>query len=159
MLTKGNPFHGQWNPGQGSVPMPIELTGGNPFQKLWNTTLREIPSHPSMSYYKIQLMTSQQVQYLNAGHGVYQNLGQQTKYSWKPGANQISGSFSLVHTQNPKLPFLVMLHFPDLSILLNGPICHNQRWPPMSTNFPSNILKFEGNPNEYLGDNVTTFHL
>jgi hypothetical protein len=29
----------------------------------------------------------------------------------------------------------------------------------MSTKFPSDITKFEGNPGEDLGDHVTTFHL
>jgi hypothetical protein len=47
----------------------------------------------------------------------------------------------------------------DLSRLLNNPIYHDPHWPPMSTKFPSDIPKFEANPNEDLGDHVTTFHL
>jgi hypothetical protein len=51
------------------------------------------------------------------------------------------------------------MHFLDLSRLLNDPICHDPRWPPMSTKIPSDILKFEGNPGEDPGGHVTTFHL
>jgi hypothetical protein len=120
-----------------------------------------IPSHPSMSYYRSQRMTSQPVQYPNAslGHGFYQKLSQQPKFSWQPGANQIPGSHPPVHTQQPKLPFLATLHFPNLSILLNEPICHDPRWPAMLTMFPLDIPKFEGKPNKDPGDHVTTFHL
>jgi hypothetical protein len=57
------------------------------------------------------------------------------------------------------LPFLAMLHFPDLSRLLNDPICHNPRCLAMPTKLPSDIPKFEGKPNEDLADHVTTFHL
>jgi hypothetical protein len=161
MSTRGNPFHGQWNPGQGSVPMPVGSAGGNPFQNLWNTTQGEIPAQPSMSNYGNQSMMSQQMQYPFAGqgHGIYQNPGQQPNFSWQPGASQTPGSFLPVHSQQPKLPFLATLHFPDLSRLLNDPICHDPRWPPMPTKFPSDILKFEGKPNEDPGDHVTTFHL
>jgi hypothetical protein len=56
MLTKGNPFHNQWNPKQGSGPMPVGSTGSNPSQNPWNV----MQAQPSMSYYKIQLMMSQQ---------------------------------------------------------------------------------------------------
>jgi hypothetical protein len=52
-----------------------------------------------------------------------------------------------------------MLHLPDLTRLLNDLICHDPRWPPMSTKLPSNIPKFEAKPNEDPGDHVTTFHL
>jgi hypothetical protein len=104
---------------------------------------------------------SQPALHLNAslGHGFYQNLGQQPKFSWKPGAIQIPGSYPLVHTQQPELPFLTTFHFPDLSRLLNSPISHDPCWPSMQTTFPSEIPKFEGKPNEYPGDHVTTFHL
>jgi hypothetical protein len=106
-------------------------------------------------------MTSQLVQHSNAslGHGFYQNLGQQPKFSWQPGANQILGSYPPVHTQQTKLPFLATLHLLDLSRLLNDPICHDPHWPSMPTKFPSDIPKFEGNPNEDLSDHVTKFHL
>jgi hypothetical protein len=106
-------------------------------------------------------MMSQQAQYLNViqGHGFYQNPSQQPKFSWQPGASQNPGSFFFVHSQQPKLPFLATLHLPDLSRLLNDPICHDPRWPPMPTKFPLDIPKFEGKPNEDLGDHVTTFHL
>jgi hypothetical protein len=72
-------------------------------------------------------MTYQQEQYPNASHGLYQNPGQQPKFSLQPSANEILGSFPLVHIQQPKLPFLATLHFPNLSILLNDPICRDLR--------------------------------
>jgi hypothetical protein len=43
--------------------------------------------------------------------------------------------------------------------LLNDPICHDPRWPPMPTKLPSDIPKFEAKPNEDPGDHVTTFHI
>jgi hypothetical protein len=52
-VGRGNPFHGQWNPGQGSVPMPIRSAGGIPFQNIWNTTQGEIPAQPTSSNYGI----------------------------------------------------------------------------------------------------------
>jgi hypothetical protein len=52
-----------------------------------------------------------------------------------------------------------MLHLPDLTRLVNDPICHDPRWPPMPMKLPLNIPKFEAKPNEDPGDHVTTFHL
>jgi len=106
-------------------------------------------------------MTSQQAQYPYTfhGHGIYQNPGQDPNFSWQPGASQIPSYFPPVHTQQPKLLFLATLHFPDLAILLNDPIYHDLHWPPMPTNFPSNIPKLKGKPNEYPCNHVTTFHL
>jgi hypothetical protein len=72
---------------------------------------------------------------------------------------KLQAPFSWLHNQQPKLPFLATLHLPDLSRLLNDPICHDPHWPPMPTKFPSDIPKFEGKPNEDPGDHVTTFHL
>jgi hypothetical protein len=127
MSTRGNPFHSQWNLDQGSVPIPIGSAGGNPFQNLWNTTQREIPAQPSTSNYENQSMLSQQTQYLYTSqvHGIYQNHRQQPNFSWQPSASQTLRSFLPVHSQQPKLSFLVMLHFLDLSRLLNNPIFHN----------------------------------
>jgi hypothetical protein len=51
------------------------------------------------------------------------------------------------------------LHFPDMTRLLNDPICHDLRWPPMPTKLPLEIPKFEAKPNEDPGDHMTTFHL
>jgi hypothetical protein len=51
------------------------------------------------------------------------------------------------------------IHLPEVSSLLNDHICHDPRWPPMPTNFPSDVPKFEGKPSEDSGDHVTTFHL
>jgi hypothetical protein len=97
--------------------------------------------------------------YAGQGHGFYQNLGQQSNFSWKPGASQTLGPFFPGYHQQPKLPFLVTFHLPDLTRLLNDLICHDPRWPPMPTKFPLDIPKFEAKPNEDPGDHVTTFHL
>jgi hypothetical protein len=67
--------------------------------------------------------------------------------------------FNPGYQQQPKLPLLATLHLPDLTRFLNDPICHDPRWPPMPTKFPSDIPKFEAKPNEDPGDHVTTFHL
>jgi hypothetical protein len=106
-------------------------------------------------------MIPQQTQFLYAGqgHSFYQNPGQQSNFSWQPGASQTPGPSFPVHSTQPKLSFLEMLHLPDLSRLLNDPICHDPHWPPMPTKFPSDILKFEGKPGKDPGDHVTTFHL
>jgi hypothetical protein len=93
------------------------------------------------------------------GHGSYQNSGQQPNFSWQPIANQNPCPYPPVHIQQTKLPFPENFHFPDLSRLLNDPICHDPRWPPMLTKFPSYIPKFRGKHNEEPGDHVTTFHL
>jgi hypothetical protein len=97
--------------------------------------------------------------YASQGHGFYQYLGQQPNFSWQPGASQIPGPFFLGYQQQPKLPFLATLHLLDLTRLLNDPICHDPRQSPMWTKLPSDIPKFEANPNEDPGDHVTTFHL
>jgi hypothetical protein len=144
MLTGGNPFHSQWNPEQGSIPMPVGSAGGNPSQNPWNV----MEAHPFMSYYGSQSMMSQQAQnpYASHDHGYYQNPSQQPKFSWQPRSIQTLGSFFPGYNQQPKLPFLATLYLPNLSRLLNDPICHNPRWPSMSTNFPLDIPKFEVKP-------------
>jgi hypothetical protein len=70
-----------------------------------------------------------------------------------------SAPFFPGYHQQPKLLFLATLHFPNLTRLLNDPICHDPCWPPMSMKFPSDIPNFENKPNEDPGDHVTTFHL
>jgi hypothetical protein len=55
MLTEGNPFHSQWNPGQVSTHMPIGSVGGKPSQNPWNA----MQAHPFTSYYGSHSMTSQ----------------------------------------------------------------------------------------------------
>jgi hypothetical protein len=156
MPILGNSFHNQWNPGQGDMPMG--LTWCNPFQSPPNV----MHSQPSMSYFGNQPMMSPHMQnpYAGHGHGFYQNPGQQPNFSWKPGAIQTPSPFFHGYQQHqPNIPFLAILHFPELTRLLNDPICHDPRWPPMLTKFPSDIPKFEAKPNEDPGDHVTTFHL
>jgi hypothetical protein len=152
-----NSFHNQWNPRQTAMPIPTGPTWGNPSQSPSNI----IHAQHSMSYLRNQPMISPHMQnpYAGQGHGFYQNLGQQLNVSWQPGAIQTPGPFFPGYHQQPKLPFLVTLHLPDLTRLLNDPICHDLRWPPMPTKLPSDIPKFEAKPNEDLGYHVTTFHL
>jgi hypothetical protein len=89
-------------------------------------------------------MTSQQVQnpYIGHNHGYYQNPVQQPNFSWQPGASQTPGSFFPSYNQQPKLPFLETLNLPDLTRLLNDPICHDPRWLPILTKLPSDIPRF-----------------
>jgi hypothetical protein len=153
----GNSFHNQWNPGQTSMPPPSRPAWGNPSQSPLNTMNAQ---HP-MSFMGNQPMLSPQMQnpYAGQGYGFYQNPGQRPNFSWQPGASQTPGPFFPGYQQQPKLPFLATLHLPDLTWLLNDPICHDPRWPPMPTKFPSDIPKFEAKPNKDPGDHVTTFHL
>jgi hypothetical protein len=153
----GNSFHNHWNPGQTSMPLPSGPAWGNPSQSPSNTMNAQ---HP-MSFMGNQQMMSPQMQnpYTGQGNGFYQNPGQQPNFSWQPGASQTPGPFYPGYQQQPKLPFLATLHLPDLTRLLNDPICHDPRWPPMPTKLPSDIPKFEAKPNEDPGDHVTTFHL
>jgi hypothetical protein len=153
----GNSFHSQWNPRQTSMPLPSGLAWGNPSQSLSNMMNAQ---HP-MSFMGNQPMMSPQMQnpYAGQGHGFYQNPGQQPNFSWQPGASQTPGPFFPGYQQQPKLPFLATLHLPDLTRLLNDPICHDPRWPPMPTKLPSDIPKFEAKPNKDPGDHMITFHL
>jgi hypothetical protein len=153
----GSSFHSQWNPGQTSMPLPSGPAWGNPSQSPSNTMNAQ---HP-MSFMGNQPMMSPQMQnpYAGQGHGFYQNPSQQPNFSWQPGASQTLGPFFPGYQQQPKLPFLATLHFPYLTRLLNDPIYHDPRWPPMPMKFPSDIPKFEAKPNKYPGDHVTTFHL
>jgi hypothetical protein len=157
MSIWGNSFHNQWNPRQTTMPIPTGPTWGNTSQSPSNI----MHAQPSMSYLGNHPMMSPHTQnpYTGQGHGFYQNPGQQPSFSWQPGASQIPGPFFPDYHQQPKLPFLATLHLPDLTRLLNDPICHDPRWSPMPMKFPSDIPKFKAKPNEDPGDHVTTFHL
>jgi hypothetical protein len=95
--------------------------------------------------------------YAGHGHGFYQNPSQQPNFSWQPGASQTPGPFFHGYSQQPRLPFLATLHFPDLTRFLNDPIYHDLHWPPMSTKLPLDIPKFKDKSDEDPGDHVTTF--
>jgi hypothetical protein len=153
----GNAFHNQWNPGQATMPLPTGPAWNNPSQSPQQTMNAQNP----MSFMGNQPMMSPQMQnpFAGQGQGFYPNPGQQPNFSWHPGASQTPGPFYPGYQQQPKLPFLATLHLPDLTWLLNDPICHDPRWPPMPTKLPSDIPKFEAKPNEDPGDHVTTFHL
>jgi hypothetical protein len=153
----GNYFHNQWNPRQGTMPIPMGLAWGISSQ----SPLNVMHAQQSTSYFGNQPMMSPHMQnlYTGHGHGFYQNQGQELNFSWQPGASQNPGPFFLGYHQQPKLPFLETLHFPDLTRLLNDPICHDPHWPPMPTKLPSDIPMFEAKTNEDTGDHVTTFHL
>jgi hypothetical protein len=83
-------------------------------------------------------MMSQQAQnpYAGHGHGFYQNPSQESNFSWQPGDSQTPGLFFHGYNQQPKLPFLTTLHLLELIRLLNDPIYHDPRWPPMMTKLP-----------------------
>jgi hypothetical protein len=153
----GNAFHNQWNPGQATMPLPPGPAWNNPSQSPQNTMNAQNP----MSFMGNQPMMSPQMQnpYAGQGQGFYQNSGHQQNFSWQLGASQTPRPFYPGYQQQPKLPFLATLHLPDLTRLLNDPICHDPRWPPMPMKLPSDIPKFEAKPNEDPGDHVTTFHL
>jgi hypothetical protein len=153
----GNAFHNQWNPGQATMPLPTGPAWNNPSQSPQNTMNAQNP----MSFMGNQPTMSPQMQnpFAGQGQGFYPQPGQQPNFSWQPGASQTPGPFYPGYQQQPKLPFLATLHLPDLTRLLNDPICHDPRWPPMPTKLPSDIPKFEAKPNEDPGDHVTTFHL
>jgi hypothetical protein len=153
----GNSFHNQWNPDQTTMPIPMGPAWDNSSQSPSNI----MHAQQSMSYLGNQPMMSPYMQnpYAGQGHGFYQNLGQQPKFSWQPGAIQTLGPFFPGYHQKPKLPFLADLHLAYLTRLLNDPICHDPRWPPIATKLPSDIPKFKAKPNEDPGDHVTTFHL
>jgi hypothetical protein len=75
------------------------------------------------------------------------------------GASQTPGPSFPINSSHSKLSSMETLDMPDLSILLNEPIFHDPHWPPFLNTLPSDILKFEGNPIEDLGDHVMNFHL
>jgi hypothetical protein len=87
------------------------------------------------------------------GHGAYQNPG----WDVIPQHQYFMGTWGQM--SQPHLPFLAMLNFPDLSILMNDPVHHDPTWPPVPTKLPSDIPKFEGKNGEDPGDHVTTFHI
>jgi hypothetical protein len=153
----GNAFHNQWNPEQTTMPLPTGPAWNNPSQSPQNTMNAQNP----MSFMGNQPTMSPQMQnpFAGQGQGFYPQPGQQPNFSWQPGASQTPGPFYPGYQQQPKLPFLATLHLPDLTRLLNDPICQDPRWPPMPTKLPSDIPKFEAKPNEDPGDHVTTFHL
>jgi hypothetical protein len=139
------------------MPIPAGPTWGNPSQSPSKT----MNAQHTMSFMGNQPMMSPHMQnpYASQGHGLYENPGQQPNFSWKPGVSQTPGPFFPSYQQQPKLPFLAMLHLPNFTSLLNNPICHDPHWPPMPTKLPSDIPKFEAKPNEDPGDHVTTFHI
>jgi hypothetical protein len=59
----------------------------------------------------------------------------------------------------PRLPFLATLNLPDLSKLMNEPVCHDPTWPPIPHQASFRYSEFEGKNGEDPGDHVTTFHL
>jgi hypothetical protein len=139
------------------MPLPTGPAWGNPSQSPSNT----MHAQHSMSFLGNQLddVSTDAKSLRWSGPWFLPESGQQPNFSWQPGASQTPGPFFPGYQQQPKLPFLATLHLPDLTRLLNDPICHDPRWPPMPTKLPSDIPKFEAKPNEDPGDHVTTFHL
>ena len=59
----------------------------------------------------------------------------------------------------PRIPFLAMLNFPDLSRLTNDLVSHDPTWLVVPPKLPSDIPKFKGKTGEDPGEHVMTFHL
>ena len=81
-------------------------------------------------------------------------------YGHGHGGNQTymnQGAVNQPH--HPRIPFLVTLNLPDLSILMNDPVAHGPAWPAVPTKIPSDIPKFEDKLGEDPSEHVTTFHL
>jgi len=74
-LLEETPFHNQWNPRQGVVPMPGGSTGRIPNEGPWNPTQGEIPTQAMSSNFGNQLIMPQQMKFpfVVQGHGLYQN--------------------------------------------------------------------------------------
>jgi hypothetical protein len=72
-------------------------------------------------------------------------------YFRKPSANYNPCSSFQVANQSmmrPRVPFLKMMHFLDLSKLMKNPICHDLSWQMVPTKLPSDIPKFKGKSRE-----------
>jgi hypothetical protein len=85
-------------------------------------------------------------------HGAYQNPG----WDVIPQHQSFQGSWGQM--SQPRIPFLATLNLPNLSKLMNDPMCHDMTWPPIPTKIPSYIQKFEHKTCEDPGDHITTFH-
>jgi hypothetical protein len=77
----------------------------------------------------------------------------------------VQGRMPSLSISNPKsmitthFPFFSMLNLSNLTHLMNGPITHHPDWPPIPTNSPSDIPKFEGKSKEDPLNHEITFHL
>jgi hypothetical protein len=153
----GNSLHNQWNLGQGVVPMPMGSAWGNPSQSPSNV----MHAQPSTSYFEESTddVSSNAKSICWSWPWFLPEPRPTTQHFLATWCQSNSMPFFHGYHQQPKLPFLTTLHLPDLTRLLNNPICHDPRWPPMPTKLPSDIPKFEAKPNEDPCDHVTTFHL
>jgi hypothetical protein len=138
----GGWFHTLGNPQLKATPARGSFY--NPHQ---NIPIGMMPKQPLMNHHGGGPYNPRQ------GHGAYQNPG----WAAIPQPKSFQGAWGQM--SQPRLPFLATLNLPDLSKLMNNPVCHDPTWPPVPTNLPSNILKFEGKNGEDPGDHVTTFHL
>jgi hypothetical protein len=90
-------------------------------------------------------------------------VGRPTGYNYPPNPVYGPTGVPMPHQYHPqinrKIPFLVTLYLPDLSRLTNDPIFHSWVWPIIPTKLPSDILKFDGKPEEDPNNHVMTFHL
>jgi hypothetical protein len=154
----GNAFHNQWNPGQATMPLPTGTAWNNPSQSpqqhdecpksyvLHGESANDVPADAKpFRWSRSRFLPT--------------TLASNPTFPGNLVPVKPQDPFILAINNSPKLPFLATLHLPDLTRLLNDPICHDPRWPPMPTNLPSDIPKFEAKPNEDPGDHVTTFHL
>jgi hypothetical protein len=138
----GGQFHTLGNPQPGSTP-----AGGNFYNPHQNIPTRMMPNQLLMNFLGGGSYNP------GHGHGAYQNHG------WEeiPQPQYFQGDW--VQMLQPCLPFLATLNLPDLSKLMNDPMCHDPTWSPVPTKILLNIPKFECKNGEDPGDHVTTFHL
>jgi hypothetical protein len=122
-----------WGSGQTTKPQVLTQTQGhNPWGYY---PIHPPPNHPGSSLYR---------------HSAYGPTGLPTRLP--PQSHQYP-------QVNQQFPFLATLDFPDLSRILNDPICHSPQWPVIPIKLPSDILKFDGKAGEDPNNHVMTFHL
>jgi hypothetical protein len=141
---------------QFSTASVIPLSMGQPYPSTFNPIWGEnaqtpvpVPGYNPMSYYPLQppLHLHGSSHYMQTAYGP---TGLST------GLPPQSHQYPQVNRQ---LPFIATLDLPNLSRILNDPICHSPQWPTIPSKIPSNIPKFDGKVGEDLNNHVMTFHL
>jgi hypothetical protein len=123
----GGQFHTLGNPQPGATP-----AGGSFYNPHQNIPTGMVPNQPLMNQSGGGSYNPRQ------GHGAYQNPG----WAVIPQPQYFQGAWGQM--SQPHLPFLAMLNLPDLSKLMNDPVCHDPSWPPSPLSFLQDIPKFEG---------------
>jgi hypothetical protein len=135
--TVGQPYLGVTNPiwGQSHTTQPQVPTQTQGYNPWGYYPIRPPPNQPGSSLYR---------------QSTYGPTGLPT------GIPPQSHQYPQV---NQQLPFLATLDFPDLSRILNDPICHSPQWPAIPAKLPLDIPKFDGKAGEDPNNHVMNFHL